>query len=1293
MNASSVASLLRTPADYAPDTTIRGPWVIVVRVAWVLVAGLGLATFFFSLGPFFAEGGSPLGLAPDALVRLAVSNPGLPIFFAITNVTLVVVCTLTAAFVFWRKSDDWMALVVSLTLLTAWAFLAPSIYLLRLVRPEWQPAVDLLFVLAGTNVFLFFWLFPDGRFVPWWTRWLLWVWGVWIAAYLLSPPQAFDTSQWPTALQVVTSLLFWWAEPFLQQAYQLFRVAGLGLMVLFGVGFSVFAQIHRFTHISNPTQRQQTKLVVLGVSLATLVLIVFSALFFAVPALRTDLRTVLIGYSAAFIVTLLAPISVAVSMLHFRLWDVDELVQRALVYGFLTGLLGVAVLANVFLVQSLLRFLTGPQSDFVLILTALGTFALVAPVQKRFQNLIDRRFFREKVDFRKAFTDFSRQVRTIIDLPELLHILATLMTDILHITHGAIFLLEGETHFHLAHAHNMAEGEVAQLTLLPSALHRLRLGQTVEQAAQDNATFPLLVPLIAPKTGGSELVGVMALGPRLSGQGYSREDHALLTGLADQAGTAIYVARLIAEREVEARKREEAEERLEAYRASPLGRAEVMAEGLLKNPETALIDLYHLAQTAGQNPDAASLLSNLPKVLDSLSASGKSEALFTAGFANGYSYLFSSQFTPELLPLGLRHLIAHLDSREAENVQGAARALTLYRLAQEALQANSIPRITELLPRLREQAETGAEFLAGLAHDFGELRVAAEALHAYERVDTAQDKLAYLTSAIERLTRTEREARTELGSADLPVIWHIAESWLAIVSGTMSELQARAQIVSRLLTRHTWQGEVITLALSLRNAGRGAALHLKVSLQPAPEYTVLDEGATVDRLAPGDEAQVELRVRPRLEQGVSQFRARFMILYEDPRGPDQVENFADAVYLLTAEGEFQYIRNPYVVGTPLPTGSPLFFGRDDVVAFIQENLAAAHRNNLVLIGQRRTGKTSLLKQLPAKLGEDYLPIYLDGQSLGLDPGLPNFFLTLATEMAFALEDRGFTIAPPELSDFADSPATAFERKFLTRVRETIGERHLLILLDEFEEMEAAVRRGNLDASVFGFLRHLIQHTTDLSVIFCGTHRLEELAADYWNVLFNISLYRHVGFLEHTEALRLIQEPVAPFGMKYDDLALDKMWRVSAGHPYFLQLLCHNLVNQHNKTERNYVTVADVNAALEDILASGEAHFVFLWAESTLNEKLVLTALSRMIPLAGSATPLEVVDYLTERGVSVERQALSGALHHLALRDILTTSRERDGAAGDAYRWQLGLLGLWVEKYRSLSRVIEEFNNG
>jgi hypothetical protein len=416
---------------------------------------------------------------------------------------------------------------------------------------------------------------------------------------------------------------------------------------------------------------------------------------------------------------------------------------------------------------------------------------------------------------------------------------------------------------------------------------------------------------------------------------------------------------------------------------------------------------------------------------------------------------------------------------------------------------------------------------------------------------------------------------------------------------------------------------------------------------------------------------------------------RFSIRYADQRGAEQDDRFADSVRLLVPAGEFQFIPNPYVVGTPLQAGSALFFGREEQVAFILENLSAAHRNNLVLIGQRRTGKTSLLKQLPARLGDAYLPVYLDGQALGLDPGMPSFFLGLATEIAFALEDRGFAIEPPAPGDFSEAPAASFERGFLARVRAAIGARHLLLLLDEFEELEASVRRGALDTTVFGFLRHLIQHAGELSVIFCGTHRLEELASDYWGALFNISLYRHVGFLEHAQSLRLIQEPVVRYGMRYDDLALEKIWRVTAGHPYFLQLLCHTLVNRHNRTRRGYVTVDDVSAALETLLAAGEAHVMYLWAESSADERLALAALSALAPPGAGVTPAQVIAYLNEHGVGAGRRAIGTALRRLALRDILQSAGDADAPAEEAYRWKLGLLALWVQQARPLGRVVDE----
>jgi hypothetical protein len=78
----------------------------------------------------------------------------------------------------------------------------------------------------------------------------------------------------------------------------------------------------------------------------------------------------------------------------------------------------------------------------------------------------------------------------------------------------------------------------------------------------------------------------------------------------------------------------------------------------------------------------------------------------------------------------------------------------------------------------------------------------------------------------------------------------------------------------------------------------------------------------------------------------------------------------------------------------------------------------------------------------------------------------------------------------------------------------------------------------------------------------------------------------------------------------------------------------------------------------------------------------------MIPLTGRVTLVQVVDYLAERGVNLERRAIGDGLHYLTLRNILTATSDADPVVGETYGWRLGLLGLWVERYRSLTRVVE-----
>ncbi len=1270
----------------------------VPRLLHIAMALLGLASVgVYLLAVLFAlsQGMTIPAYALEGLQALGVP-PGVYASFIIgLDVLTMLVFVGMAMVIFRARARDPLALLVSISLTTLWLSSSGVVatYLHHQQNPYLAALATALRATGLGTFLLIFYLFPCGTFRPAWTRPLAYTWGMWLTAWAFLPERLnINPNTWSMPLRMLSMLVLHsnleGTRQQIMQAYSKIHDTSLYLVMIIWFGSGILAQVMRYRSAPSASERQQTKWVMYGLTATAIGALALSMMNSHTLWRMMNSRAMLFEFIArpmANIAFMLTPLAFTIAILHYRLWEIDFLVNRALVYSALTGLLGVFYFADVVALQALFRALTGQESTIAIVASTLLIAALGRPLYAWLQRGIDRLFFREKVDFQQAITTFNRRIRSLLDLPEVLSALVNYATSLLHIQSGAVYLWEPEEEaFILRNAAGAPEHSIPlQLRLDASQKERMLEGRPLPYVL--GKPFMLMVPLVAPTQEGDSLVGILTLGPRKSGHGYSRDDRSLLAGLADQAGTAIHVAQLIHEKASEAQRRLEAEQRLEAYRNSPAGKAEQLAQHLLAEPEAAFAAVYSLAGAAASEPEKAATLKALPQALE-----GQETPLALQKLAQGFEYLFESRTTPALVQPALKSILAYLKDTACP-WEHAATSCQVYETALRALRAESLQDLRALGVEIRNmQAKLPAlpapfdALPAALKH----LHHVTHALQAAERVDTSRDKLAYLAAAVEALRRTEHFARTQLNSADRPLVEAITEHWLGIVTRAISELQTSARLHLQLLTRNTWQNEVITLALNVRNSGRGAALNIRITLMPDPAYTLLDEQAIIPRLSPGEEQQVHIRLRPRLEEGYRDLRARFTVLYTDPRGADQAENFADIVHLMEATQEFQFIPNPYVVGTPLQTGSSMFFGREDVIAFIQQNVQASHHNNLVLIGQRRTGKTSLLKQLPARLGDSYLTVYVDGQSLGLDPGLENFYLNLATEIAFAVEDAGLEIPIPEPEDFQGNPAATFERVFLPQVMRRIQGRHLLLLLDEFEELEGAVRRGTLDASIFGFLRHLIQHTENLSVIFCGTHRIEELASDYWNVLFNISLYRHIGFLQREEAMRLIQEPVGAYGMRYDDLALDKIWRVTAGHPYFLQLLCHSLVNLHNQQERNYLTVSDVNTALDDILASGEAHFVYLWNESTPVERLVLAALSRMIPITGHATLVQLNDYLEARGISLARTRLQEALNSLVRRDVLTLHEENEPGMDDGYHWKLGLLALWAEKYKSINRVIE-----
>jgi outer membrane protein assembly factor BamB len=604
----------------------------------------------------------------------------------------------------------------------------------------------------------------------------------------------------------------------------------------------------------------------------------------------------------------------------------------------------------------------------------------------------------------------------------------------------------------------------------------------------------------------------------------------------------------------------------------------------------------------------------------------------------------------------------------------------IYTIGQALLLAPSITELSLLRPQLvqllAQQKEDGRESDAwkGLLSILTSLRDS-------ERVELADDRLVYLNEAIGLLKQTQHNSREWPAQIENDLVKGISQRWLGLINAEIEELKGRAQLQISLKTKHLVPSEETIVAVELKNVGRAPAEHVVIRVTEDPAYDIQAGIQVIPYLPAGRSRQVQFPITPKVGD---RFRVAFAINYDDRHKAGKQNAFADMVHLLPPVRDFNPIPNPYAPGTPLRRDSAVFVGRHELFDFIRNNASRLSQQNvLILVGQRRMGKTSALLQLEHHVPDTLFPIYIDCQSFGIVPGMPALFHDLAWTISDALANRGLELPVPPLPEWQEDPTGLLQRQFLPAAKALLPEETtILLVFDEFEAFENLVRDGILPSTLFTYLRHLMQHLHGLSFVFAGTHRLEEMGTDYWSVLFNIALYRHIGFLDDEAATRLIREPVAPH-IIYDDLAVDKILRVTAGHPYFLQLVCYTLVNQANIQRTGYVTISDVNAAVDEMLRLGEVHFAYLWQRSTNTERALLAAMSHLMESDTMFHPTVLVQFLGQYSIYLDPAEVTKALHNLVEREI-TSEIAEEGTL--LYELRIGLIGLWVSQNKSLSHL-------
>ncbi len=181
-------------------------------------------------------------------------------------------------------------------------------------------------------------------------------------------------------------------------------VTAIGALAVFSaIGLSVLSLIRRLRRAQG-VERQQLKWFVYAASLSVLL----------APATRTNLIALQFLY---LLCSTALPVAIGLAVLRYRLYDIDLIVNRALVYGALTTILAGVYFGSVVLLQSLLATLTGEsRSALVTVLSTLAIAALFTPVRARVQVFIDRRFYRRKYDAARTLAAFGQAARTVVDL-------------------------------------------------------------------------------------------------------------------------------------------------------------------------------------------------------------------------------------------------------------------------------------------------------------------------------------------------------------------------------------------------------------------------------------------------------------------------------------------------------------------------------------------------------------------------------------------------------------------------------------------------------------------------------------------------------------------------------------------------------------------------------------------------------------------------------------------------------------------------------------------------------------
>ncbi|HSH81211.1 MAG TPA: ATP-binding protein, partial [Herpetosiphonaceae bacterium] len=369
----------------------------------------------------------------------------------------------------------------------------------------------------------------------------------------------------------------------------------------------------------------------------------------------------------------------------------------------------------------------------------------------------------------------------------------------------------------------------------------------------------------------------------------------------------------------------------------------------------------------------------------------------------------------------------------------------------------------------------------------------------------------------------------------------------------------------------------------------------------------------------------------------------------------------------------------YSAGAVLGPGDEAFQGRDDLFRMLEDLLInQPTKITPLLLGQPRTGKSSALKQLPRRLGAQVLPVYLDMERRSSASNIAGLLEDIVGEIRTAAltSQESISLSALDPALLATDPYRVFEN-WIGEVEQALGaQRWLLLSFDEFNRIDDAVRRGNVDERIFFLLRSLIQHHPQVALALCGTFTLDECDPRWYEALKSVRTVP-VTFLRSAEARRVFTRPTPNFPPDvYSEEAITLALELTGGQPYLVHLLGETVVRAYNQKRAEAAPGSSsgrplpanmIAEAIPDAIVGGDTAFMSIW--------------QWVLKIADE--PDETASLLQVVAREQNLTSLSNAAQRAALLDPLCERDFLGQTESGAYFFRIPLMAYWIRSKRRL----------